>query len=66
MWKYLFLARYDGRLDRAYADNGFEGAVRANRARDDDERRARSFRAAGGARAAHPRKGGMVRQADER
>lgn len=62
MWKYLFLARYDGRLDRSYADNGFEGARRANRAREDDERRARRIgTGSGGGRAGHPRNLSLVR-----
>ncbi|UOM34207.1 hypothetical protein [Acuticoccus sp. I52.16.1] len=65
MWKYLFLANYEGRLDRSYADNGFEGARRANRAREDDERRAHAFRSNGGGRAAHPRALHLVRGPDE-
>ncbi|WP_146619972.1 hypothetical protein [Acuticoccus sediminis] len=65
MWKFLFLANYEGRLDRSYADNGFEGARRANRAREDDERRARRLTSAGGGRAAHPRGLTLVRSPNE-
>lgn len=61
MWKYLFLADYDGRLDRRSHDNGFEAARRANRAREDDERRAWRTHSGGG-RAARPRHLVPVRQ----
>ncbi len=65
MWKFLFLANYQGQLDRSYADNGFEGARRANRAREDDERRASRPRGGGGGRAAHPRGLQLVRAPSE-
>lgn len=61
MWKYLFLADYNGRLNRRDHDNGFEAARRANRAREDDERRGWRMHHGGG-RAARPRHLVPVRQ----
>ena len=63
MWSFLYLAGYVGRIDRSRRGSNFDSLVRANRAREDDQRRSAPRAAAGGsARAAHLR---LIRHRDE-